>query len=272
MQLSIVIPVTNDLRLKNCIESIDENVEVVISLNKPSIEIKKLVKNIIQSQKSKNNLNIVVCKINEASIARAYNNGIEHSSNNKILLMDSDCVFEKETIKKLDNNLGNNLLSKGKVIFNRNSLLTSIVASAREYHTSDKVSAYSPPLLFRKRVKKYIGGYYFHPSLCWSEDSEFDMRVKKENLKISYDPTAIVYHPVLSVWSDLKSSFWYGVGRRIGVEVGVRDKPVGVFGSFRKYVFDASKEKGPLVGIYLFIWKMSTLFGYRVQEIFKLRK
>jgi len=186
--------------------------------------------------------------------------------------MDSDCIFEKETIRKLDTNLGNNLLSKGRVVFGRNSWLTSIIARAREYHTSDKVSAYSPPLLFRKKIREYIGGFYFHPSLCWSEDSEFDMRVNKANLKIAYNPTAVVYHPALSIYSDLKSSFWYGVGRRIGVEVGVRDKPKGVFDSFRKYVFDASKEKGILTGIYLFIWKMTTLFGYHVQEVFKLRK
>lgn len=272
MKLSIVIPVSNDLRLKRCVESVDEKVEVVISLNKPSRDIKKLVKNIIQSQKSKNFLNIVVCKINKASIAGAYNNGIEHSSYDKILLMDSDCVFEKGTIRKLNNNLGNDLLSKGRVVFERNSWLTSIIARAREYHTSDKVSAYSPPLLFRKKIKKYINGFYFHPSLCWSEDSEFDMRVQKANLKIAYDSTAVVYHPALSIWSDLKSSFWYGVGRRIGVEVGVRDKPKGVIDSFRKYVFDASKEKGLLTGLYLFIWKMATLLGYHAQEVFRIRK
>lgn len=271
MHLSIVIPVSNDLRLKKCIESIDENVEVIISLNKASKDIKKLIKNILNNQKYKNKLEIRVCEIGEASIAKAYNNGVRHSSYDKILLMDSDCVFKKGTIRKLDDNLGSNLLSKGRVVFKRNSFITSIIARAREYHTSDQITAYSPPLLFRKRVKKYVGGYYFHPSLCWSEDSEFDMRVKKAGLKISYDPTAVVYHPALSIWSDLRSSFWYGVGRRIGVEVGARDKPVGVFGSFKKYVFKASRNKGYFVGVYLFIWKMSTLFGYNIQKFFKLR-
>ncbi|KKQ47857.1 MAG: hypothetical protein US95_C0035G0008 [Candidatus Woesebacteria bacterium GW2011_GWB1_38_5] len=272
MRISVVIPVSNDLRLINCIESIDESVEVVISLNKASKDIKKLVKNILNNQEFKKFLKIVVCEIKEASIAEAYNNGIKHSSYSKILLMDSDCTFGKETIKKLNNNLGNNFLSKGRVFFKSNSWISHIIARAREYHTSDKVNAYSPPLLFSKKIINYIGGYYFHPKLCWSEDSEFDLRVKKAGLEISYDPTAVVYHPTLSLWSDLKSSFWYGVGRRIGLEVGVRDKPVGVFGSFRKYVGEASKEKGLLVGIYLFIWKMSTLLGYYVQEIFRLKK
>jgi len=271
MKISIIIPVSNDLKLINCIKSIDENVEVVISLNKASKDIKKLVKDILHNQKLQRYLKIIVCEIDEASIAKAYNNGIKHSSYSKVLLMDSDCVFEKGTIRKLNNNLGNNFLSKGKVIFKSNSWASSVIAKAREYHTSDKVNAYSPPLLFKKTIKKYIKGYYFHPSLCWSEDSEFDIRVKKANLKIAYDPTVVIYHPALNLRSDLKSSFWYGIGRRIGVEVGVRDKPIGVLGSFRKYVLEASKEKGLITGFYLFVWKMSTLLGYHAQKILKLR-
>lgn len=272
MNVSIVIPVSSDLRLKECIESIDEKVEVVISLNKPSKQIKALVEKLKNSKKFKTKLKFVICEIPEASIARGYNNGIHHSTFDKILLMDSDCIFEKGTIRKLNSNLSNSLLSKGRVVFKRNSWLTSVVARAREFHTSDKVSAYSPPLLFSKKIKKYIGGYFFHDSLCWLEDSEFDKRVQVAKLTISYDSTAVVYHPPLTLLRDLKSSFWYGVGKRIGVELGIHDKPTGLVGSIKKYVFEASKAKGLFSGIYLFIWKVTLLLGYNIQGIFKLRQ
>src|SRR4030066_398576 len=228
MKVSVVIPVSNDLRLKTCVDSIDEAVEVVISLNRPTETIKKLVDKMISQKKRAGlypNISFTVCEIPYASIAGAYNNGIKSSHFDNVLLMDSDCTFKKKTIKKLN-----------------------------------------------KKIKNFIGGYYFHPSLCWLEDSEFDKRVQKANLRISYNPSAVVYHPPLTPFKDLKSAFWYGVGKRIGVELGVHDKPTGFIGSVRKYIFEASKIKGVLSGLYLFIWKMTLLFGYYFQLVMKIRK
>lgn len=272
MNISILIPVSNDLKIIEALKSIDEKVQVVVSLNKPSQEILKLVKNIQKKRfPALKNLDIVFCKIDYKSIAGAYNNGIKTAKYDNILLMDSDCIFEKGTIKKLFLNYKGNLLSKGKVIFKRSSFLSGVIARAREFHTSDKVSAYSPPLLFKKKIINYIDDYYFHPNLCWLEDSEFDKRVRDAKLNISYDPEAIIYHPELTIKNDLKSAFWYGVGKRIGVKIGIHDKPTGIIGSFKKYVINASKVKGLASGIYLFIWKLALLFGYWTQKIFKIR-
>lgn len=273
MKVSVVIPVSSDLRIKECIDSIGESVEVVIALNRPSSDLRKLVNVLIQEQSEiYGHLKIIACEINYPNIAAAYNNGITHSSYEKILLMDSDCIFAKDSISKLDQNLGENLLSKGRVCFLHNSWTSSIIARAREYHTSDSVNAFSPPLLFKKEIVGFIDGYYFHPSLCWLEDSEFDRRVRKAGLKIAYDPTAIVYHPPLTVQKDLHSAFWYGVGKKIGVDAGIHDKPTGFIGSVRKYLLQASVRKGIAVGIYLFLWKLSLLLGYNMQKLFKIRK
>ncbi len=270
MKVSIVIPVSDDLRITQCIHSIDERVEVVISLNKATRKIREEIKKLLRSKKL-SHLKILTCEISDASIAGAYNHGIETASHRLILLMDSDCVFESGCIRRLYQNLDGNLLSKGRVVFTHNSFLSGVVARAREYHTSDKVSAFSPPLLFDKRIKKFIGNYFFHPQLCWLEDSEFDQRVQKAGLKISYDASAKVFHPPLTPRRDLRSAFWYGVGKRIGVEIGVHERPTGVFGSIRKYIIDASKKKGVLSGCYLFVWKMSLLAGYYAQAVFHLR-
>ncbi|OGM29475.1 hypothetical protein A2630_00575 [Candidatus Woesebacteria bacterium RIFCSPHIGHO2_01_FULL_44_10] len=274
MNISVVIPVCNDLRLKACIDSIDEKVEVVISLNKPTKELKDLIKSILKVQKEKNkykNIKFNICEIGYPSIAGAYNNGIKHASYENILLMDSDCIFEKGCIRKLHQNIKGHLLSKGKVVFSSNSLVTKVVARAREFHTSDKVSAYSPPLLFKKKIINKIGGYYFHPSLCWLEDSEFDKRVQNAQLEIAYDKSAKVIHPSLSPARDLKSAIWYGVGKRIGVELGIHDKPTGLIGSIKKYIIMAPKSKGYLSGLYLFTWKMALFVGYYSQKFFKIR-
>ncbi len=274
MNISVLIPVSTDLRLRRCIESIDETVEVVISLNKPSAPIEKMVSEMIRQQKKDGlfpNLSFVVCRIEYPSIAQAYNNGIAHATHPKILLMDSDCVFNPGTIKKLDQGMKGALLSKGLLKFETSTWSTKVVAKAREHHSTDTISAYSPPLLFDKSIKSHIGGFYFHPSLCWLEDSEFDSRVQKAKLKINYDPTATIQHPILTPRRDLKSAFWYGIGKRIGVVAGVHTKPTGLFGSIRKYLFDASRNKGLAVGIYLFVWKMTILTGYNTQRLFRIR-
>lgn len=272
MNISILIPVSSDLRILDCLRSIDEKVEVVISLNKPTAEILALVNRIKNGYfKELSNLEVVSCQIDYLSIAGAYNKGIETAKFDNILLMDSDCIFEKETIRKLFDGYKGNLLSKGIVIFTYKSWMGKIIAKAREFHCSDKVSAYSPPLLFNKKIVEKIGGYYFHPTLCWLEDSEFDSRVSKANLTISYDPTAVVYHPELSVRTDLRSAFWYGVGKNIGVKNGIHQKPTGIIGSVKKYIFEASKTKGITTGIYLFLWKMTLLCGYLVQNMHEIR-
>ena len=105
MNISILIPVSNDLKIIEALKSIDEKVQVVVSLNKPSQEILKLVKNIQKKRfPALKNLDIVFCKIDYKSIAGAYNNGIKTAKYDNILLMDSDCIFEKGTIKKLNKN------------------------------------------------------------------------------------------------------------------------------------------------------------------------
>lgn len=270
MKISVVIPVKDDLRIKDCIDSIDESVEVVISMNRPSQKLRDLVKSLVKSKEkgiSYKNLTFTVCEIDYASIAGAYNNGIEHSKYDEILLMDSDCVFIKGCIRRLHNNLKGNLLSKGKVIFDSNSFDTNVVARAREYHTSREVNAYSPPLLFLKSIKKFIGGYYFHPALCWLEDSEFDSRVKENDLHIAYDEEAKVIHPPLTPRRDLRSAFWYGVGKRIGVMYEIHQKPTGIAGSFYKYIIKAGGSEGLLTGLYLFLWKLVLFLGYGYQGI-----
>ncbi|MDO8592036.1 MAG: glycosyltransferase [bacterium] len=275
MNISILIPVSSDLMLKRCIDSIDEKVEVVISLNKPTKEVLEQVEHILylkRSKKSYPGINFKICKIEEASIAKAYNNGINHASQNLVLLMDSDCTFKKGTIRKLAEGIKGCLLSKGRVEFLHNSRVSRIVAKAREFHTSDTISAYSPPLLIRKEVSRHIGNYYFDPALCWTEDNEFDSRVQMADLHIQYDESAVVQHPTLSIARDLKSAFWYGVGECIGVEIGVYRKPRGFIKSIKKYIVSASKTKGLAAGFYLYIWKSTLLIGYYAQKLFRLRQ
>jgi len=274
MNVSVLIPVSSDLRISDCVRSIDENIELVISLNRPTKELKSLVKKMAENPEKfcAKKLKVKICVISYLSIAGAYNNGIRHSSNDLILLMDSDCVFSPGCIRKLYHRLDTNKLSKGKVNFLFTNRLNQLLARAREFHTSDFINAYSPPLLFNKDIIDDIKGYYFHPRLCWMEDGEFDCRVKEAKLKISYDPTAIVEHCPLILSKDLINALWYGVGRRISFDLGLVEKPSGFIQSINNYFVKGWKAKGFLVGAYLLFWKYIQLIGYYSQGVLKIRK
>jgi len=276
MDLSIIIRVKDDIRIKECIESIDENVEKLVVLNTPTDRVRELV----------SQLNVRTIEINNNNLAKAYNVGIEASSYENILLMDSDCIFDKGTIKKLYNGLKKAPLSKGRIIFTYKSLNGKIVALSREYHVTDIINAYAPPLAFNKKIKNKIEGYFFDEDLFWTEDHEFDQRVKRVGLSIEYNPDAIIKHDELSFRSDLKSSFYYGAGYFEGIYKGVT-KPCFLYGgnktllssmiydmlratAFSVLFIDVIKKKGLLPAIFMSIWMFAFSIGYYSQALFNI--
>lgn len=210
MELSIVIPVKDDIKITECINSIDEDVEVVVAMNDPSDEIIDIV----------NKLGVKSVHLPEANLSKAYNAGIEAATYDKVLLMDSDCVFEKGTIRKLFLGSRRAKLSKGRVVFTYDTIQSKIVSRVREFTTSDFCNAFSPPLILDKSVKEDIG-YYFNPLLKWEEDYDFNKRVFENKVKIYWDRSAVIYHPPLSMKSDLRAAYNYGSGHGIGLNAGV---------------------------------------------------
>ena len=91
LPLSIVIPCADDARIGSCLDSIDENVEIVVVLNGASSEVRKIV----------GNYEVKRVNIRERNLAKALNIGITMSKNKKFVFMDSDCRFENGAIRKL---------------------------------------------------------------------------------------------------------------------------------------------------------------------------
>jgi len=262
LDLTIIIPCATDIKIKHCIQSIYEtcvdDIEILVSLNGASRGVKEILKN-FQSVK--------VCEIKEANLSKAYNNGIKHSSRNNILLMDSDCVFDKNTIKLLYNGLKYEKLSKGLVIFRNNNLMSKIISKVREYTTTDFISAYSPPLAFSKDIKNLIGGYYFDERVPWSEDSEFNYRVQRAGLKIYYNPKAVIYHAPIKVAQDIRSGFKYGRGKRISEKLNLLPETnyLTISTHTKKFMktYAVFRTKGLLPALYyFFIWRPSNRIGY----------
>jgi len=270
LDLTIIIPCSTDTKIRYCIQSIYEScnndVEILVSLNKTNKKIKEILKNF---QKVK------ICEIKEANLSKAYNNGIKRASRSNVLLMDSDCVFGKNTIKLLYNGLKCEKLSKGLVVFQNNNLMSKVISMVREYTTTDFVSAYSPPLAFSKDIKGLIKKYYFHEQVAWSEDSEFNYRVQQARLRIHYNPEAVIYHAPISIKQDIRSGFKYGRGKRISEALNLLPKTnyFNISTHTKKFVktYEIFCRKGLLPALYyFFIWRPVNRIGYITQAFSKM--
>lgn len=251
LPLSIIIPCADDVRIKNCIDSIDEDVEIIVVLNGPTIEVTKILEG----------YNVRKIEIKERNLSKSLNMGIEESTNQHVILIDSDCRFEKGAIRALFKNMMDNFIVKGKIVFLNNDFFSRVIAGVREYSYYNPPKPYNPFLGIRKDVKNLIGGYYFDETIHWTEDADLNTRLKKAKIKVAYVFSARAFHAPVTLRQDLRSAFRYGIGKRIRVE---KRKSIGAGTHFLK-VFDVTLKKGVGAGLYYLIWNCSYFFGYLFQ-------
>jgi len=205
-ELSIVIPCRDDARIEACLKSIDEDLEIVISLNGSSLQVERIVSEHAARK------HLVIIRSSIPNLAAALQAGSLAASSEAILYMDSDCQFLPGTIRRFRDALKHYKVVKGQIIFQSDSWLTAIIAQSREHHTAEQVTAYKPPLAINRSIKEQIGGYFFDSRLFWREDSDLDYRIRKAGIPIYMEKEAAITHPPLRLWQDLRSAYRYGVG------------------------------------------------------------
>lgn len=218
-QVSIVIPVLNDPRIFNCIDSIDApGVEIVIVSNGSSPSF-----NAALEERQTSHIRVETTPIK--GIGRAYNIGIAAASRPWILLVDADCTFYPASIAAMCSGMHTADFVRGRVDFATTTLTTRIPARARRFtedgRYSGKVTAYSPPLLYRKDVVREMGGYHFHDALEWREDREFELRRRAASIPIAFAPLGAVRHAALTIRADLRSVRAYGRSETLGRRAGL---------------------------------------------------
>lgn len=272
MNLSIIIPDHNDLSISNLIESIDyinnseHQVELVIVLNQPTVELKKTVQ--IIKEKFCNNFHFRIININKCNLGLAYNAGIKNASYEYVLFLDSDLICTKGAISMMVQAMqeGGYEIIKGKVLFNKGENSSYLVSNVRYVTTTDTVSPYIPVILMNKDIFKLLNdGYMFAVDTVWCSDSDFASRVMRKKLPINY-LDAFFSHPSISLKKDLKDAFFYGLGK------GIRTKRT-------KEKWNPIKELADMVTLgkkaslsiwensYLFLWELLLQFGCLLQLI-----
>lgn len=211
---TIIVPAKNDVRLRHCLDSVDEDVEIVVALNDPSDEVRAIARDHPRSP--------VVTEIDEANLGAAYEDGIRAASGRYLLFMDSDCVFVPGSIRALAARAVDHPLVKGRCRFTSSpSGLSRVIQLAREFQTADFVNAYSPPLLYDRTIVREMGGYHYSELIHWQEDREFDFRAQLAGYRVESCPAGVIEHAAQDGVSDLRSGFRYGMGEAIGRELGL---------------------------------------------------
>jgi glycosyltransferase involved in cell wall biosynthesis len=216
---SVVIALKDDLRVLGCMNSVDEDVEIVIALNGTPSEVRAKVEAHFRKP--------VITEIPDVgNLGAAYNAGIAAASGRYILLMDSDCLFAPGTIRRMASLVSLYCVIKGQVVYGiAPGLVSRLIARIREFDEGDYVSALSPPLIYDRELADRIGGFHFSPLIHWCEDREFDFRLQMANIPVLYEPEAKIFHDAQVGVQDLRSYWRYGVGEAIGQELGLFTTP-----------------------------------------------
>lgn len=206
--LSIVIPCKDDLAIKDCLASIDEDVEIVVALNGSPPEVERLVNDFAAGHPR-----TIIVQAGPPNLAGALERGSRAATGQVLLYMDSDCRFMPRVIRRFQVAIETHEIVKGRVIFESGSRMSRIIADSRDHYTSEVITAFKPPLAVRTDIRDRIGGYYFDERLRWREDADLDYRIRQANIPIHFDPEAIIKHGPLTAGQDLRSGYRYGTGQ-----------------------------------------------------------
>lgn len=178
----------------------------------------------------KSKFHVVVVKGKNPSTNR--NKGVEKSKGEYVIFLDDDAFIEENYLKKVDEFLNKNkeidviggpqLTPKDDGFFGRVSgyalgskfgawKLTNRYTSNKENLNADETSLTSANLICRKEVFEKVK---FDESLFPGEDPKFILDVKKQNFKVAYSPSFVLYHKRRPTMNSLaKQIFNYGKAR-----------------------------------------------------------
>lgn len=239
-EITVVIPCKDDVEVVDCVSSIDRSAFVSIVFNGAS---RSFINFVISKTAYKGYL-IKYYVLRKPNLAWALEYGTRKSQTDIVLYMDSDCRFKEgailgfeRAIKKGD---PTDEVYKGDVVFEKgNSYFTEIIAKSRTHHTAEVLTAYKPPLAISKKIARKVGGYFFDKRLIWREDSDFDNRVRRAGIKILHVPKGVIFHKSVSLRTDLRSTFRYGIGLAIAnaLNIVLTEVPRSTWSTFKSQGF-----------------------------------
>ncbi|MBQ9071929.1 MAG: glycosyltransferase family 2 protein [Bacilli bacterium] len=255
LELSVVICVSDDVRVDKTLKSIKDNCEVIIVLNQPTNEVKSIVTN----YKNNGIYELNIYEISEKNLSKARNVGTNLAKYDKVVFFDSDCVITKGSLQIYNVLLDEFLLVDGKVKFRDDNFQSKIISKVREYGIPGY--ALCPSMGLNKKILEYSNGYFFDEDIKWVEDTELNDRVKNK-IKIGRINQITCIHDNLTFKLDLKSGYKYGTGVRRAVNKKIY-KP-GPEPNW--FLFKELAKENLISALYFVIWNGFYCLGYYTEK------
>lgn len=269
LPVSIVVPVSKDVKIERCLDSVDVDAEIVVVLNNhPSRDVIDMVRRDMRAV-------LVFMTGDNCNLATAFNEGVAKTKHEKVILTNSDCVFPKGLIHTMVGLLDVHEVVKSRVEFEYKTFEEYLVARLRHlfHHVyNGSLNLFGPGLGFSKSMTDKIGGHLFDEDLAWGEDGELSRRIHDANLDLKFTDQYLL-HAAERMPHDLMMAGKIGRGKRVrDMKSGVDLLP-GALKVVEETVFDkrqyfklACEQEGISVGTYLLLWRLSFLKGYMSKE------
>lgn len=264
MPISVVVPVSKDEKIKQCLESVDERVEIIVVLNNhPSARVVELIR-------LDGRCRVIRAEEEGCNLARVFNLGIASAGNRKVLLMNSDCVFEPGLIREACQRLDESAVVKARVSFESGRGSERLVAECRYlfHHVfQGGRKLFGPGLAFNKDICQAVGGYFFDEKMGWGEDGDLSKRILASSLEVAFLEKS-VRHGREGVAHDLVIAYRIGKGnglkdsRMISIDRSILVKTGHLLTDHHRQLRLSYQRGGCLLLIYLLVWKIAFHCGY----------
>lgn len=214
-QLSVIIPVSNDPGIVDCVQSLiscnELATEVIVVLNGATESYTGAVKQQLVAHDC-----VRFVEMKERSIAGARNRGILAARASKILMFDSDCRPETSGyLTSVAGSLDDAYVVLGPVRFRSlsESRISKAYAALRQldYDLHQLNRVYTPNLAFRSTVADAVGAY--NERLVMGEDSEWGFRVLAAGYTVRRIDATVIHRQIASIHDALRTWFLYGRGK-----------------------------------------------------------
>lgn len=207
IDLSVVIRCGRDRKgLERCLSTIDENVEVVVSVADDAPFLKDYM-----------SMGYKVAPHTYGNWSVAAQSGIDKAANRNVIIMDGDSVFGSGSIKTINDALyGGHTIVQPHVIFLHNDThFGKLISATRTFENRREPKSYSPGLglNIEELVSKIgIDGRIYDLKVAFGDDGDLDQRRRAAGIDVFVADNALIYHDPIAFKHELKTSFQFGVG------------------------------------------------------------
>ena len=211
------------------------------------------------------------------NIAKSTEVSISDAIDDHVIVMDADTWFVPGSIRKLRESLQTSIIAKPRIEFLTDNWMSKVIASKRRPFYDRPDYPANPGIAIRKsEVKPLVGGYIFNPNVRWTEDADLNYRLKNAGVPVSYIPDAILFHDTINLDHELRTAFYYGIGKRLSVEQNpnrpsTEDLPKAAIDFIKEFhpqnLADSVSQIGKAATVLQLAWRVIYLSGYNAQKI-----